>query len=302
MAEAPEHLRPSTWTSWEHCPRSWAREHVAGIREPNGWESEVGTMAHAVLLGTGELPGLYCDAPERRTLERAQQHAHTMHTAPHPDRPPRTSIERGEIAERDFKAKTWRSVLGDFEVEEPSEVDVVATEVEIEWEEAGVPFQCHPDRIERLPALGPGLSVADLKTGKVPDKKYAAPHHRQVVIGAMAVAATMKEGPARQGNLLYVGQSETIPVDTSLKARTAVARAAVEVWEEINVACEQADTWLDFPVNVGPLCQWCPAAAECPEGRAFCRKAESGRYKGFSYDNPGSRLVAMADGTYPERF
>lgn len=302
MADPPEHLRPSGWTAWEKCPRSWARERIDGIVEPNGWESEVGTMAHAVLLGTGELPGLYNDPPERRTVERARQHAHTMATAPHPDRPPVTSVERGEITAADFKRKVWRSVLGDFEVEDPPEVDVVATELEVTWEEAGVPFMVHLDRAERLPALGPGITTIDFKTGKVPDRKYQGPYHRQVVIGSMAVAATMPEGPAQGGSLLYISQSETVAVDTSLAARTETLRAAVGVWEAITYACSQADTWLDFPPNVGPLCGWCPAAPECDAGRAFCRKAWSGNYKGVSMDAVGYRLVAEMDGIAPERF
>jgi hypothetical protein len=213
----------------------WARQNVAGIEDPNGWESEVGTMAHAVLLGAGELPGLYSDWPARRTVARARDHARAMWsaprqvppawTSPHPDRPV-TSIERGEITALEFKRNVWRSVLGAFEVEDPAEVDVVATELEVKWEEGGVPFSCHPDRVERLPALGPGLAVVDLKTGKVPLKKYQPPYHRQVVIGSMGVAATMPQGPAQQGSLLYIGQSETVPVDTSLKARTETLRAA----------------------------------------------------------------------------
>lgn len=298
MADRPKHLRPSSWTSFEKCPRSWARQHVDGIVDPSGWESEVGTMAHAILLGSGALPGLYNDPPPLRTLDRARQHAHTMATAPHPDRPAITSVDRGEITERDFKAKTWRSVLGDWEVEEPAEVDVVATEQEITWTEAGVPFMCHVDRVERKPA---GLTVIDLKTGKVPDKKYQAPYHRQVVIGAMGVEASIGE-PAEEGRLLYIGQSEVVPVDTSRKARAAVLGAAVDTWEAIGAQCDQADTWLDFTPNVGPLCGWCSAAAECDAGRAWCRKAQLGNYKGYSMDAIGYRLVAEADGTVPERF
>jgi RecB family exonuclease len=160
-----------------------------------------------------------------------------------------------------------------------------------------VPFSCHPDRVERLPALGPGLAVVDLKTGKVPLRKYQGPYRRQVVIGSMGVAATMAQGPAQQGSLLYIGQSETVPVDTSLKARTETLRDAQGTWEAITEACSSANVWQDFPPNVGPLCGFCPAAADCDAGTAYIRRAWSSGWKSFYPNEPATQAVIAL---YPE--
>lgn len=292
------HLSPSSWNTFDQCQRRWGRRYIDGITDPVGWEAEVGTFGHIVLDQLYQLPGF------DRTEDAAREMAGRLWAI----NPLPLSIIKGDITERLFIKKAWRSVSGDFEIEDPPSVEVHATEKAITWTESGIPFKVIVDRIDKKTIFDlPGLGVIDYKTGKVPDNKKDRgvrrrwPHERQVVIGAMGVAATIK-APADRGALLYVGQSETLPVDTSLKARSAVLHDAAGVWGEMKAAVATADTWTDLEPTVGVLCNWCPAVIDCDAGRAYIRRAESGGWKSHYPDAPGAKAVAELDGTRPESF
>jgi putative RecB family exonuclease len=281
VATPPEHLSPSGWSLWQQCPRAWAAKYVDGIDPPVGWQAEVGTFAHEVLDRMMQRSRSYRTIPGARTLARKAWGT-----------TPTKSIARGEITEAEFKRRAWHAITGLWGLEEPAEVDVVATEREFNWREGDVPMKVIVDRIDRhgRDSLTPGLSVVDYKTGRLPKKKYSGPHKRQVTIGAMAVAS--QEGPlalAEAGVLLYLSADTSEGAPTGREARRAVSEQAHETWAEITGACANET----FEPRTGPLCAWCPIVADCPEGRSHVRWRLSRGY--VTEDAPGAKLVAALD-------
>lgn len=279
MTFKPEHLSPNSWNLWDQCPRQWAAKYLHCIREPTNPAMETGTLAHTTL------EVLYASESHERTLGRARQIAAELWADEMP-----STVADGMIDPIDFKRAAWKGIEGDFVIEDPTTVDVVAVEHHAKWTENGVPFYCIVDRVERSDVF-PGLVVADYKTGKLPKKKeYGYPAQRQVVISAMGVAATLDGGCASSGNVLYTSAEKVVSVSTSLASRHEVAVEAGKVWDDMVAACEANDSAQGFEAKAGPLCSWCAFADQCREGRS---RVESDLSRGYMKldDAIGANLV-----------
>jgi putative RecB family exonuclease len=156
------------------------------------------------------------------------------------------SLELDDDAGRDFRWKGWLAIEGLWAIEDPTTVDVRATEHDVEATLGGVPFRGIVDRLDQEPD---GVVVTDYKSGKAPPARYAPTRLAQVLLYAAAVRESTGEQPVR-ARLLYLGQK--------------IIDSLGSTWSAIGESCE-TDT---FEPRPGPLCGWCPFADRCPEGRA----------------------------------
>jgi hypothetical protein len=65
----------------------------------------------------------------------------------------------------EFKRRAWTGITGYFTIEDPAQVDVIATEQQMQADLAGAPIFGIVDRLERS---GDRVVVSDYKTGKAP--------------------------------------------------------------------------------------------------------------------------------------
>ncbi len=102
--------------------------------------------------------------------------------------------------------------------------------------------------------------VSDYKSGRAPSERFEQSRLEQVLLYAAAVEASTGERP-EVARLLYLGQRviET-PVTDELLDRAICDLS--DTWEQM-IAEIDADVYEPSP---GPLCGWCPYAADCPEG------------------------------------
>jgi len=252
----PARLSPSGAATFEQCPRRWRFRYVDRLPDPPGVDALVGTFVHRVLEHLMQQP------QHRRTTDDARRIARECW--------PETSgsddyrdLELDDAQAREFRWRAWRAVEGLWDLEEPSDVDVQATEQQLSVTLAGVPFRGVVDRVESESA---GLVVSDYKSGRAPMQRHAAGRLQQVLLYAAAVEAETGEQPVR-AQLLYLGQKVVATAVTSVEIEGAVEQLA-STWDEIGDAC-RAD---DFSPRVGPLCGYCPYAERCPEGWAEVRR------------------------------
>lgn len=292
----PDHLSPSGWNLWDDCPRRWQARYVDGIVEPSGWQAEVGTFAHRVLEELMECPGTHRTKKAARIIA-VDLWRHLRDPEVWGERTPTGALDRGEITERDFTRMAWYAIRGLWALEDPTTVEVVATEEHVEVKIGNVPFVGNVDRIDRTtpdsyPLLPPGLLVIiDYKTGRSPHKKKLPQVRRQVALYALAIA-TKRGQPlevAQAGSLLYLGADESIGAPTDSKARREAYEGLQAVWADINQACEVEE----FPASTGPLCAYCPMVGECAEGFSHVRWRLSMGYT--DPEAPGAKLVAALD-------
>ena len=167
---------------------------------------------------------------------------------------------------RRFRWKTWQAIEGLWALEDPTTVDVRATEQDVQAVLGGVPFRGIVDRLEDE---ADGLVVTDYKSGKAPGPRYRRGRLDQVLLYAAAVKEATGEMPVR-ARLLYLGQ-RPVGIDVTQPELDGVIEKLSGTWTAINTACDTDE----FEPRTGPLCGWCPYADRCPEGTAEVAKRQA---------------------------
>lgn len=262
----PSGLSPSSIDSYQQCPRRFEYEKVDRNESMAGPEAVKGTFVHRVL----EL--LMQEEPRDRTPERAREFMGLAWEEIAVDRE-FTSLGLPESEATDFRRDGWHSVRRYFEMENPSDVAVVATEQLVEAEIEGVPLRGIIDRLER--DMLDDLVVTDYKNGKVPLPRYRKPKIQQLNFYAALVEASTGTRPVA-GRLVFTQFGEVIDTNFTDESVGDAIDTAVEVWHGVHRDMEEG-----FDPSPGPLCGWCPMVADCAEGEAEVVKRGSKK--------PGSR-------------
>ena len=259
-------LSPSSIDLWLQCPRKFYDEKYEGRSGGTGEAAVLGTFIHLVLERLMELD------PAERTVKTAR--ALTLKTWPEflTSKDWTALVEQeGEsfdVDHTDFRRRAWTSVCGLFQIEDPSDVEVLATERFMKAEVEGVPVRGIIDRLDR-DVFG-DLVVTDYKTGKVPAPWFRSSAFRQLNLYAAMVEVVDGERPA-EGRLLYTSYGEVIGTTFTTESVSRAVEVVVNTWDEV-AECEASGEW---PAKTGPLCGWCPFVAECPDGLAEVRKRRS---------------------------
>ena len=275
MPALPRSFSVSAAGLWRQCPRRWRFRYVEKRADPPGEAALLGTFVHRVLE-------LLCDQPAgSRHLERARELAAEAWPETRDD-PHYAALGHDEAAQRAFKWRGWTAIQDLWQIEDPAEVEVRATEARVEATVGGVPFF---GIVDRLDVEAGDLVVTDYKTGRAPRPGDVPKSLDQVLLYAAAVEDHLDERPAR-GRLYFLGNGVHQVEVTEDGLGGAVGRFA-EAWSQVGRACE-AD---DFPPDAGPLCGWCPCVADCVEGGDEVRdRARRGRLR---EDAPARVLLGL---------
>jgi putative RecB family exonuclease len=261
-AGPPRHLSPSSASTYTQCSRRWRFRYRDRLPDPPGEAAVAGTFAHRVLELLFQAPA------EQRTVDHAKQLARTAWADTEAD-PDYRGLELDDAGARAFRWKGWLAIQGLWHLEDPTQVQVAATEQQVETTLGTVPFRGVVDRLDRQ-ADGT-LEVTDYKSGRAPTVRYSDDRLAQVLLYAAAVEATSGERP-RRARLLYLGQ-KVIDVEVTDAALEPVVASLHTTWGALQRDCD-ADQFAPRP---GPLCGWCPFADRCPEGAAeITRRRELG--------------------------
>ncbi len=252
----PPRLSPSGAGTFEQCPRRWRFRYVERLPDPPGEAALAGSFAHRVLEVLMQKPA----------AERTPTAAKLIARDEWPDVESDDDYQAlgyDDERSRHFRWKAWQAIEGLWTLEDPTTVDVRATEQDVEAVLGGVPFRGIVDRLEDE---GDGLVVTDYKSGKAPSPRYRRGRLDQVLLYAAAVKEATGEMPVR-ARLLYLGQ-RPVGIDVTQPELDGVIEKLSGTWTAINTACETDE----FEPRTGPLCGWCPYADQCPEGTAEVTK------------------------------
>lgn len=252
----PKRLSPSGASTFEQCPRRWRFRYVERLPDPPGVDAVIGTFAHRVL----EL--LMQQQSEQRTKDDAKRIA--RESWPEIEASDEfVDLDLDDKQGLDFRWRAWNAIEGLWDLEDPRDVEVYATEEQVTVELAGVPFRGVVDRIE---VTADGMAVSDYKSGRAPSSRFAAARMHQVMLYAAAVAELSGQQPA-YARLMYLGQRTIETAVTTVATDDAVAQLGA-TWTAISEACLQDA----FEARPGPLCASCAYAPNCPEGQAETEK------------------------------
>lgn len=255
----PPRLSPSGAGTFEQCPRRWRFRYVERLPDPPGEAALAGSFAHRVLEVLMQKP----------SAERTPAAAKLIARDEWPDVESDDDYQAlgyDDERSRHFRWKAWQAIEGLWTLEDPTTVDVRATEQDVEAVLGGVPFRGIVDRLEDE---GDGLVVTDYKSGKAPSPRYRRGRLDQVLLYAAAVKEATGEMPVR-ARLLYLGQ-RPVGIDVTQPELDGVIEKLSSTWTAINTACDTDE----FEPRTGPLCGWCPYVGRCPEGTAEVAKRQA---------------------------
>ncbi len=254
----PSGLSPSSLDTWLQCPSKFRKEKIERRESPSGIDAFMGTYVHLVL------ERLFIQPMRHRTIEEARRvFQGAWEEIQAEDDFTTTGLAAGTPEEQlAFQRRVWASVRSYFDTENPTHVDVVATEQKLGAVIEGVPIRGIVDRIDR--DAFDDLVITDYKAGKVPAPMFQGPKLRQLNLYAALVDEIMDEQPT-DGRLVFTTHQKVIHTRFTPQSVHEAVECAVTAWDEIQLALA-VDL---FPTGVGPLCGWCPFIGECDDGVEF---------------------------------
>ena len=134
-------LSPTSASTWRQCPARWRYRYVENLPDPPGHDAVIGSFVHRVLEALlGEEPG-------HRSIERAR----TLAADAWPDYvedPDVRRLDLDDVGLLGHKRRIWAAITGLWHLEDPTTIDVRATEHHLRTELDGVPFSGIVDRLD----------------------------------------------------------------------------------------------------------------------------------------------------------
>ena len=178
-------LSPSSMATWRQCPKRFFFEKILRIETETSEPAVCGSFVHLVLEHLMGRPG------DERTIDTARCIATEVWPAFIADPDSRFGeLELDAPAVKVFKRRAWEGISGYFRIEDPSRIEVVATEEEIRADLDGAPVYGIIDRVDQS---ADGLIVSDYKSGKAP----AWEDEREEKLGQLRTYAAMLEANGR---------------------------------------------------------------------------------------------------------
>lgn len=264
------HSKASTY---RQCPKRWKYEYIMKrILIRANYATTVGSFVHEVLEALFDL------AAEGRTLKNlksiATQTFETFSTDGD-DSEKFKLLHLDEIGIKQFKLDAWKWLVGLWDLEDPTEIEVVANEQRFTKEIGGVMFTGAIDRISQGTK---GLIVTDYKTGKPPWGKYERQKLPQILLYSAVVTEDYGERP-EYAQLLFLG-SKVIGVNPTKGKMDRQVEDLVTTWNDIEDSIKNDD----FPAQTGQLCGWCPHVDICDEGQKFVLEGGVNRKDAPAYE------------------
>lgn len=278
MADLPRYFSQTAAGTYRQCPLRWKYRYIDKLPDPPGEPALVGSFAHRVLE-------LLCDKPaDARTTDRARQLAKEVwsSTAAQGDF---RALDLDAEAELQFRWKAWSAIEALWQLEDPAQVTVRATEQHVSTALDGVPFR---GVIDRLDDADDGLVITDYKSGKPPRQDRRKEALAQVLLYTAAVEADTGERPVRARLLFLGGDREIVETRVDDEQLVATTGALTATWKALGTDCANDS----FEPTPGPLCGWCPYVDRCePGAKEVRRRAAANRLRD---DAPARRLLGIS--------
>ena len=247
----PTSLSPSKVSAFKECALAFRFAAIDRLPEPATPATVKGTLVHRAL----EL--LFQLRPAERTLEAGVDRLDRAWAEVQAEDEEFVSLELPAEDAAVFRADAEVLLRNYFELEDPTTVEVLGTEILVEVEVGTLTLRGIIDRLE-LDADGQYV-VTDYKTGKSPGERYELTRMGGVQFYAYLCERIFGSRPARI-QLLHLREPvaiSTVPSEQSIKGLERRTRA---IWTAVERACERDD----FRPRPSRLCDFCAFRAYCP--------------------------------------
>ncbi len=246
----PSSLTPSKVAAFKDCALAFRFSVIDGLPEPPSAPAVKGTLVHRALQLLLELPpGERSLAAGRACLQRARGELATDAEF--------VGLSFDAGAEAAFAAEAEILVEQYFRLEDPSTVNPVGLELQLEVHVGTLTLRGIIDRLER--DEHGGLVVTDYKTGRPPTMFAEQQRLGGVHFYAYLCEQLYGERPSRV-QLLYLSEPVAIMAYPSEQSIRGLQQRTAAIWQAVERACERDD----FRPRTSRLCDWCAFQAYCP--------------------------------------
>lgn len=291
-----KNLSASASNSLRGCMARFAADSTLPRMDDPFSPAELGTGAHEVLENLYDLPGPQRTKEnlERISLELADKMWDAEKLARHTIS---TNSVNGEV-KREWEERVRAMALGDFVLEDPTQVDVFQPE----WALKGIQLAVPDGRL--IPMIGfidrtdftpeGKLAIRDYKTGKykAPNPRFADDYGDQLRIYTVTAKTVLRDPELRaehfteeqlarleatghydvaDARLLYTAAGKEREIIIEKNALDTTMAGFARSWDAMNNAADKGE----FTTTPGPLCGWCPLANACPSARITTDKARA---------------------------
>ncbi len=249
--EPPRSLSPSKITAFRDCALAFRFSAIDRLPdEPTIWTVK-GTFVHRVLEKL-----FWNTEGGQRTVERAMLELEVTFAEMRGD-PDFLSLALTDEEEESFLADASGLVSNYFCLEDPSQIDAVGVEIQLEATVGTMHLRGVIDRLDRTPEGD--LVVVDYKTGRAPAPAY---EHAKL-LGVHTYALLCEEVLGRRPvevRLLHLREPvaiSAVPTEQLVRGQRQKTKA---VWTAIERACRDED----FRPRTSPLCSYCRFQPFCP--------------------------------------
>jgi putative RecB family exonuclease len=246
----PYSLSPSKVSSFTDCGLAFRFSAIDRLPEPPSAAASKGTLVHATLERLMQLRN------DERTVEAALTCFDAAIDAFRAD-PDFTGLELDADGESAFFDQAEQLVRRYFELEDPTTVNPIGLELQLEVQVGRLRLRGIIDRLE-LDEDG-GLVVTDYKSGKAPHPNYERGRLGGVHFYSFLCEQLFGQRPAKV-QLLYLADPLSIVTVPSEQSTRGLSRKVHAVWTAIERACDRED----FRPRPSRLCDWCSFQAYCP--------------------------------------
>jgi putative RecB family exonuclease len=255
LGDKPDGVSPSRVSQFTTCPRQYQYVSVEKLPEKKSIDAYRGTIFHAIL------EALFRDqpTPADRTIDNAMGHFRDLYPQ---YMTPEIMVELGfDDAARDkMAAEITKLIRNYWLMEDPTTVELVSTEIRLDYDMGGWGLRGIIDRLDRLP--DGSLAIRDYKTGKVPQERYQAKALQACQVYAYLCEKVYGETPSVM-SLIYVKGKVTIERKVTRSDIEGAEQRVKSVWAAIERSYERSY----FEPKPSVLCKWCSFREICESDR-----------------------------------
>lgn len=245
----PPHLSPSSLATFEQCPLKFKYNKIDLIPDKPGKEAMMGNFVHDVLENLYKLPNA------DRTIPAARKLAGEIWQSTWEQ--PVAALIRSSAEIKKFRWSAWFCIENLWLVEDPTTVNPIGLESELNHSVGGVVLKGFIDRYTK--SLSDGLTISDYKTGKTPRADWLSDKFEQLRIYAVIMQDTQMF-PVTDLELIYLKDGVRFKEHLTEDATQTTIARITRIKSSIDERCV---TGVFEPVK-SRLCDWCSYKNICP--------------------------------------
>jgi len=245
-------LSPSRANDFKTCPLLYRYKTIDRLPEPPSSDALRGTIVHEALERIYDLP------QGTRTIEHAHNFMNAAWTNAIAEDEKVTELFAGQN-EIEIWLESGRELINRyFLLEDPNSLQPTEREVHVEFLlDSGLLLHGYVDRLDQ--ARTGEIRIVDYKTGKSPKEGYEDKAFFQLKFYALVIWRSRGTAP-KVLKLIYLGNSQTLPLEIDESDLLAVERSISALWSSI----KQNHLSGNWPATPSRLCDWCSFKQFCP--------------------------------------